>query len=161
MSFKTTMMAAVAVAGFAAMVMADDTVKIMVMDPYARSSTSMSTSGAAFMTLMNHADEDDRLVAVQSDAAERVEIHTHKEDANGVMKMTEVKEGFVVPAGGMHALQRGGDHVMFLGLKDAMEQGEMISLTLTFENAGDVTVEVPVDLTRKPGAMKHDHKTDG
>lgn len=161
MSFKTTVMAAVAAAGFAAMAMADDTVKIMVMDPYARSSTSMSTSGAAFMTLMNHADEDDRLVAVQSDAAERVEIHTHKEDANGVMKMMEVKEGFVVPAGGMHALQRGGDHVMFLGLKDAMEQGEMISLTLTFENAGDVTVEVPVDLTRKPGAMKHDHKTDG
>lgn len=149
MSFKTTLLAAAAAVAFALPALADG--MIMVQDPYARVSTMMSNSGAAFMTLMNHGAEDDRLIAARSDVAEKVELHTHIEDANGVMKMVEVKEGFPVPAGGMHALARGGDHVMFLGLKQPLKQGDMVTLTLTFEKAGDVTVEVPVDLTRKPG----------
>lgn len=156
MSFKTNVLAVTAAIAFALPAFAEDMTRIMVQDPYARSSTMMSNSGAAFMTLMNHSDEDDRLIAAHSDVAERVELHTHKEDANGVMKMMEVEEGFTVPAGGMHALARGGDHVMFLGLTRPLEQGDIVSLTLTFEKAGDITVEVPVDLTRKPGmAMQH------
>lgn len=131
-----------ATAGFAA----DITIK----EPYARASTMMSKSGAIFMTIMNSGETDDRVVAAQVDVAEKAELHTHKEDANGVMRMLEVEEGFPVPAGGMHMLKRGGDHVMMLGLTQALEQDDMISLTLTLENAGEITVEVPVDLNRKP-----------
>jgi copper(I)-binding protein len=135
---------------------AGDMAPIMVEDAYARSSTAMSTSGAAFMMLVNHGQEDDRLVSATSDVAERVELHTHIQDAAGVMKMVEVKEGFVVPAGGMHALQRGGDHVMFMGIKQPFEQGKIINVTLTFEKAGDIAVEIPVDLERKPmHGMQH------
>lgn len=157
MSLKSTLFAAVAAAAFAMPVFAGD---VMVHDPYARASTKMSTSGAAFMVLMNNGSEDDRLVSASSDVAERVELHTHKEDANGVMKMMEVEEGFPVPAGGEHALARGGDHVMFLGLTQSLSQDDMISVTLTFEKAGDIVVEIPVDLERKPehgGEMKHKH----
>ena len=129
---------------------------ITVSDPYARASTMMSTSGAAFMVIENHAAADDRLVSAASDIAERVELHTHVADANGVMQMIEVPEGFVIPAGGSHALQRGADHVMFLGLTRPLAQGDIIPVTLTFETAGEVLVEVPVDLERKPmqGQMK-------
>ncbi|TDE39545.1 copper chaperone PCu(A)C [Antarcticimicrobium sediminis] len=147
MSFKSTLFAAAAALSFALPAFAGD---IMVQDPYVRTSTMMSKSGAAFMTLMNHGSEDDRLVSASSDVAQRVELHTHKEDANGVMQMLEVKEGFPVPAGGMHALARGGDHVMFMGLNRQLAQGDIVTLTLTFEKAGDMTVEVPVDLDRKP-----------
>lgn len=147
MSFKTTLLAAAAALSFAIPAFAGD---IMVQDPYARTSTMMSKSGAAFMTLMNHGAEDDRLIGASSDVAQRVELHTHIEDANGVMKMVEVKEGFPVPAGGMHALARGGDHVMFMGLNRTLAQGDIVTLTLTFEKAGDMTIEVPVDLERKP-----------
>ena len=172
MSFKSTLLAAAAtltlVGSLTHSVMAGDMSSIMVNDPYARSSTAMSASGAAFMVLMNKGTEDDRLIAAKSDIAKRVELHTHVEDANGVMKMMEVEEGFAVPAGEMHALARGGDHVMFMGLNKSLEQGDTVTVTLTFEKAGDVVVEIPVDLTRKPGAgeMQHNHgqmkmKTDG
>jgi copper(I)-binding protein len=52
---------------------------------------------------------------------------------------------------------------MFLGLNQPLADGDIVSLTLTFETAGDVVVEVPVDLTRKPdhGKMKHKMGTDG
>ncbi|MGJ8618268.1 MAG: copper chaperone PCu(A)C [Sulfitobacter sp.] len=131
--------------------------EIMIKDPYVRSSTPTSQTGAAFMTVMNHTDSDDRLIAATSDVAGRVELHTHIEDANGVMKMTEIEGGIPIAAGEMHMLKRGGDHVMFMGLTGPLEQGSEIAVTLTFEKAGDVQVQIPVDHERKPdhGAMSH------
>ncbi len=130
---------------------------IMVKDPYVRSSTPSAPTGAAFMVLMNHSDADDRLIAATSDVAKRVELHTHKEDANGVMRMGEIEGGIVVPAGGAHMLKRGGDHVMFMGLTAPLEQGGEITVTLTFEKAGDIDVTIPVDHERKPSHGSMDH----
>ncbi|TCO73953.1 copper chaperone PCu(A)C [Rhodovulum euryhalinum] len=129
---------------------------ISIQAPYARASTMMSKSGAAFMTIVNSGTADDRLVAAASDVAEKVELHTHLADANGVMKMVEVEEGFPIPAGGNRALERGGDHVMFLGLTRPLAQGDLVTVTLTFEKAGEMVVEIPVDLTRDAmgGQMK-------
>ncbi|MHC0053711.1 copper chaperone PCu(A)C [Actibacterium sp. D379-3] len=154
MSLKNTVFAAVAACSTALPAFAGD---ITVEDPYARASTMMSKSGAAFMVLHNAGDTDDRLIGAASDVAERVELHTHIQDANDVMQMIEVEEGFPVPAGGSHALARGGDHVMFLGLTRSLAQGDTVVVTLTFEQAGDMTVQIPVDLTRKPmhGMMNH------
>ncbi|MGA0539934.1 copper chaperone PCu(A)C [Neotabrizicola sp. VNH66] len=127
---------------------------IHVTDPYARSSNAVS--GAVFMVLHNMTDTDDRLIAVRSDVAERVELHTNAMNDAGVMTMTEVKEGFPVPAGGEHALARGGDHVMMMGLKAPLVEGATFPLTLVFEKAGEITVEVPVDNARKPDAAATD-----
>ncbi|MFV0512695.1 MAG: copper chaperone PCu(A)C [Jhaorihella sp.] len=156
MSFKTFLGAAAAALIMSGAASAGDMADITVRDAYARASTMMSGSGAAFMVVMNASEEDDRMVSAASDVAERVELHTHIEDENGVMKMVQVEEGFAIPAGGMHALARGGDHVMFLGLKRPLEQGDIVKLDLTFEKAGTISVEVPVDLERKPDqAMQH------
>ena len=135
---------------------------ITVSDAYVRSSTPTSVTGAAFLTLMNAGTEDDRLIAVTSGAADRVELHTPSEDANGVMRMREVEEGFPVPAGGMHMLKRGGDHIMFMGLTAPLEQDSEIAVTLTFEKAGEIEVMIPVDQTRKAthGTMNHSGTTD-
>lgn len=148
MSVKTNILGATAFLMLAGAAMAEDAIKVM--DPYARSSMMSAKTGAAFMMLKNDSDQDDRLIAARSDIAERVELHTHIQDANGVMQMTEIEGGIAIPAGGTHMMQRGGDHVMFLGLKEGLKQGQMISVTLTFEKAGDVVIEVPVDLERKP-----------
>jgi periplasmic copper chaperone A len=120
--------------------------------PYARVSGPSAKSGAVFMTILNQSARDDRLVSVTTDAAERAELHTHKADANGVMRMGEVTEGFAITGTEAHALDRGGDHIMLLGLTRALKQGDTVMLTLTFEKSGDITVEVPVDNDRKPGA---------
>lgn len=131
---------------------------ISIEDPYARAATSMSASGAAFMTIVNTGPTEDRLVGAASDVAAKVELHTHVADAGGVMRMVEVEEGFVIPAGGSHELRRGGDHVMFLGLARPLEQGDTVTVTLSFEKAGDLVVEMPVDPERDAvgGPMGHD-----
>ena len=123
---------------------------IAVHDAYARSAMASAKTGAAFMVIENTGDSDDRLVSATSDAAMKAQLHTHVADGNGVMKMMEVEEGFVIPANGQHALARGGDHVMFMGLTGPFVQDETVTVTLTFENAGEMVVEIPVDLERQP-----------
>lgn len=161
MSLKSTLMGALAALSLATPALAE----IEIHDQYARSSNTMA--GAAFMTIHNHGDTDDHLIGVTSDAAARVELHTHIEDADGVMRMTHVDAGFDLPAGGQIVMKRGAEHVMFMGLTDAFEQDDIITITLLFENAGDVVVEIPVDQDRVDmdhGEMDHsnmDHGSDG
>jgi copper(I)-binding protein len=129
---------------------------ITVTDAYLRVSGAMAKTAAAFMTIENQGAED-RLIGVQSDLSKRVELHTHKQNSDGVMQMLHVEEGFAIPAGGHYTLARGGDHVMFLGLNSVPVQGDAITLVLTFEKAGEVMVAVTVDNTRAPvaGGMEH------
>ncbi len=135
--------------------------KIMIMDPYARTSTPSSKSGAIFFELKNNG-ADDRLIAASTDVANMTQLHTHQEDANGVMKMLHVEEGFEVPAGESVMFKRGGKHVMLMGLTGPLENGTTIPMTLTFENAGDVVVDVIVDHDRKPAAHGgHSNSTHG
>ena len=128
---------------------------IMVMDAYARGATPNAKAGAAFMVIMNHGATDDRLVAVRTDFAARAELHSHIEDANGVMSMVHVEEGFALPAGGMIELRRGGDHVMMMGVRAAFEQGGTIPMVLVFEQAGELELDVVIDLERAAGAAGH------
>lgn len=125
---------------------------IIIEDAYARSARPGAPTGAAFMVIRNTGETDDRLIAAESDAAKLVELHTHIDD-NGVMKMRPVEDGFPVPAGGDHALQRGGDHVMLMGLIDPLEDGGEVKLRLIFEHAGPIDLTVPVDLSK--GQMQH------
>lgn len=154
MSMKSTLLAAVAAVSFALPAVAGE---VMVHDPYARVSAMMSNSGAAFMVIENMTGQDDHLVSAESDVAEKTELHTHLEDANGVMKMVHVAEGFDLPKDGKIMMVRGGNHVMFLGLNRQLSDGDMVHVTLHFEKAGAVEVDVPVDLNRKPdhAMMKH------
>ncbi len=159
MSLKHFLAAGAATLALTSAALADG---IMVKDPYARSSRPNAPTGAAFMTLMNTSDTDDRLIAARSEAAKRVELHTHIDKGNGVMQMTEIEGGIALPAGGMHEMKRGGDHVMLMGLTAPLVQDETISVTLVFEQAGEIVFEIPVDNDRKAdhggmghGTMKH------
>ncbi|WP_271880108.1 copper chaperone PCu(A)C [Phaeobacter italicus] len=156
MIFKSSITAAVAAIAMSTAAFAAD---ITVSDAYARVSSKGAKSGAAFMVIENTSSADDRLIDVRSDAAKLTQLHTHKAGDNGVMQMLHVEEGFAIPAGEGHALKRGGDHVMLMGLKAPLAHGDEVALTLVFENAGEISVTVPVDLERKPdhGATKHSH----
>ncbi|SMH50057.1 copper chaperone PCu(A)C [Maritimibacter sp. HL-12] len=145
MSFKATILAAAAATALALPAFAGP--EISIQDPFARAAGATAMAGAAFFMIHNSGDEDDRLIAAESDISKRVELHTHIEDGD-VMRMVEVEEGFAVPAGGMHPLKRGADHVMFMGLNRPMEQGDTIAVTLIFEKSGRIEVDIPVDLER-------------
>lgn len=121
---------------------------ITVSDAYARAASPAAKTGAAFLMIQNTGPAD-RLVGVESPAAARVELHTHIEE-DGVMKMRHVEDGFDLPEDGMISMKRGGDHVMFMGLTGPFEQGARVPLTLVFETAGEMQIEVPVDLERMP-----------
>ena len=120
--------------------------EMVVGEGYARASNTRA--GAAFLTVENTGETADRLVDVRSDAAQRVELHVHRMNAEGVMSMAHAEEGFEVAAGETLVLERGGKHVMFLGLSESWEQGDSVELTLVFETAGEVEVTLPVDLER-------------
>ncbi|MCP4817638.1 MAG: copper chaperone PCu(A)C [Shimia sp.] len=155
MSFKSLTLAALATAALAMPAFAE----INLVDPYARVSTPTSKNAGAFMIITNSGDEDDRLVGLKADISARTEMHTHKEVGDGVMKMMEVEEGFVIPAGGEHGLVRGGDHVMFMGLHNGLSHGDTFPVTFVFEKAGEITIDMTVDLERKPmHGKKHKHK---
>ena len=130
---------------------------IMIMDAYARSSGKTATSGAVYMMIHNHSGQDDRLLRVQSNAAKKVELHTHEEDKNGTVKMLHVPEGFAIEANGMLLLTRGKEHIMFMGLKNSWSHGDVLDIELIFREAGEVKLEVEVDLERKGGDNDHTH----
>lgn len=155
MSIKSLSLSAALILAVAAPAFAES--KIMIHDAYARVASKAAKTGAAFLEVHNMGDEDDRLIDVRSDAAAKVELHTHKDMGEGVMKMMHVEEGFAVPAGEKHMLARGGDHVMLMGLTSRLAHGDDVNVTLVFEKAGEVNVTIPVDLERKAdhGAMDH------
>lgn len=140
---------------------------ITISGAYARSSGPTAKSGAAFFVIHNDSAQDDRLIGAASGVAKRVELHTHIDAGNGVMQMRHDEDGFEVPAMGMHALKRGADHVMFMGLTMPMVQGAVFDVTLTFEHAGEITITVPVDLERTPemamqmGTVDHSAMAEG
>lgn len=148
---KILVLAAAAALGFAAVAQAGG---IEISDAYARSATPTSPTGAAYFEMRNTGGQTDRLVAVQSGIAARVELHSHQQDANGMMRMVEIEEGIALTPGAAHRLERGGDHVMLMGLTGPLVDGESFDLILTFEQAGQITVSVPVDQTRK-AAQSH------
>ncbi len=125
-----------------------NTAAFSVEQPFLRSSLPTSTSAAAFLVLRNQTGHDDRLIGARSALAGRVELHSHSEDANGVMRMGEIEGGVALADGQVHEFSRGGDHLMFMGLDAPLEQGQMVPVTLLFERAGEVEIVVPVDLDR-------------
>ena len=147
MFLKSAKLAAVAATLFATAASAESI--ITVNDAYARSSGMSAMAGAAFMVITNTGDTDDQLIDARSDISAKVELHTHIME-DGIAKMRQVEGGFPIPAGSEHVLQRGADHVMFMGLNGAMEQGDIVTVTLVFREAGEITVDIPVDLERQP-----------
>ena len=124
---------------------------ISVDDSYARASRPGAPTGAMFMAITNAGTEADRLTGVSSDVAQMVELHTHIEE-DGVMRMRPMANGIEIPAGETHMLERGGDHVMLMGLTRDLNNGDTVPLTLIFEKAGEISLDVVVDNARQQGS---------
>lgn len=104
-----------------------------------------------YLSIANAGAEDDRLVAASSDRAKEVQIHEMTMDGS-VMKMRELPDGLPLPAGETVELKPGGYHLMFMGVTDPFAEGQAVSVTLTFEKAGAVTLELPVTAMRAKAA---------
>jgi periplasmic copper chaperone A len=115
-------------------------------------------SGAGYLVLTNNGDEGDRLLAAESPAAERVELHTHHLE-DGIARMVEI-EDIPLPPGQSVALAQGGDHLMFMGLTEAWDPEAGVSVRLVFERAGALEVMLPV-AAGPPSGLGHGHGHGG
>src|SRR3546814_3764672 len=89
--------------------------------PWARASAGPARNGAAFLAIENAGDAD-RLLGATGDIAERIELHTHEMDGD-IMKMRRL-EAVEIPAHGSAVLRPGSHHLMLIGLKQPLHEGE-------------------------------------
>jgi len=123
----------------------DYTVGPMKIDhPWARATPKGASVGGGYMNITNTGSAADRLVSGSTDISSRFEIHEMSMDG-GVMKMRALPTGLEIKPGQTVELKPGGYHVMFVGLKGGLEQGQKVKATLEFEKAGKVEVNFLVE----------------
>lgn len=124
--------------------------------PWARATIGKGRVGVAYMQLKNTGGQGDRLIGAKTPVAEHASLHTHRMTGD-IMRMRPV-DAIPIPAGGTAMLKPGGLHIMLMRMTRTLKQGEKFPLTLTFERAGTITVEVTVkSATAKSAKEKHHH----
>ena len=111
-----------------------------------------SETTAVYLILHNHTNADDALVSVSADVAEAVELHLS--DVNNDVMMMTPQERIEIPAGGEVIFETGGYHIMLINLKQDLNVGDEILITLRFENYPKMTISVPV---REAAGDEHNH----
>lgn len=110
---------------------------------WTRATAPGTTTAAIYVPLLNEGKETDRLIAVSSDEAKKIEIHEDSNE-NGIMKMQKL-DALTLEPGKPVSLRPGGIHFMVIGLKHQLKEGEMFPLTLQFEKAGSIKVEAMIE----------------
>jgi len=127
---------------------------ISISNPVVREVPPNAMATGSFMTFKNNSAKKITLIKASSNAANRVELHTHKNE-NGMMRMRQVPN-IIIPANGETKLQLGGLHIMLMDLQQSIQKGQTISITLTFEDGSEKTIGVPVKSMMMP-KMDHSH----
>lgn len=110
---------------------------------WSRATAPTAPTGAVYVVVENHGAAADRLLGAVGDVADAIELHQSSTDDAGMAQMDPL-DGIDIPANGEAALAPGGMHIMLIGLHAPLKEGTSFPLTLTFEHAGTVTVDVEV-----------------
>jgi copper(I)-binding protein len=111
-----------------------------VREAWARATILTSRPGVAYATIESVLD--DRLVEVSAPVANRVMIHAMK-SIDGISRMKHLRV-LEILAGQSIILAPGSMHFMLMGMQRKLIEGTTFPVTLTFEKAGEITVEVSV-----------------
>ncbi len=148
---RRTLLAATLLATAATATQAQNTVKVDKV--WARPTVAGQSGGGGYLTITGGAVAD-KLVAASAPVSKTVELHMMEMDGN-IMRMRAIP-AIAVPAGGTVQLKPGGMHLMFIGLNKTLKAGDSFPLTLNFEKAGDVKVDVKVT-TMRADTAEHKH----
>ncbi|MEE9560267.1 MAG: copper chaperone PCu(A)C, partial [Acidiferrobacterales bacterium] len=110
--------------------------------PWSLALPDVARNGAAYMEISNRSESVDRLIGASSPIAKRVSLHGHT-TSDGVVRMRPI-EAIDVEPGASSVLAPGGLHIMLMELKEPLTAGKNLPLTLTFEKAGQIEVEIVV-----------------
>ena len=120
---------------------------VAISNPWIRESHPAANANAGYMTIRNNGSQDRTLVEIKSAAFDRVEVH-EMVLVDGLMTMREVG-AMVIPAGAYVRLQPGGKHLMLLGPKRHLKDGQAVDMTLIF--ASGAQQEISVRVLSEPG----------
>jgi copper(I)-binding protein len=90
----------------------------------------------------------DRLIAVETPVAERARLHTHRMTSDGTMEMRGVEAIPLKPGESVTLKPNGEFHVMLMGLKQPLKEGESFPMTFVFEKGGRREATVKVESAR-------------
>jgi copper(I)-binding protein len=156
---RTAFFAAAVFAAFAtsAALAHDYTVGSLKIDhPWPRATPKGASVGGGYMKITNSGTAPDRLVGGSTDISRSFEVHEMTMDG-GVMKMRPLANGIEIKPGQTVTLDLSGYHVMFVGLKDQLKQGDRFKATLQFAQAGKVDVDFKVEgIGAQTGGGDHD-----
>ncbi len=131
---------------------------LRIAQPWSLALPPVSANGAVYFSVTNTGKSPDRLIGGSTPTAGRVELHQHTMDG-GVMRMRRVP-AVEVPAGGSAELKPGTLHLMLLGLKKPLVAGQSFPLTLEFERAGRVQVQVRIRAAEAQTDPRHAKASD-
>jgi len=109
---------------------------------WVRAVPPVAVTTAAYMMLHNYSKQDDRVIAIETPVAEAAEIHA-SEMSDGTMKMVKLDD-VTVPSKGYIMFEPVGYHIMLINLKQPLKVGDMVPLTLIFEDHGRIDMQLPV-----------------
>lgn len=143
-----------------ALAAADASESVMVMDAYVRAVPPGQKNSAAYMKLHNGSGDHHAVVGAKTDAAKMAELHTHLEEG-GMMKMRKIEKIDIHP-NSETVLQPGGLHIMLMGLKDGLKDGDHAMITLIYEDGSKKMVHAPVrkmdmKMDMQQSGQKHGH----
>jgi hypothetical protein len=130
--------------------------------PWSRPTPPGTPMGVGYMTISNTGSKDIVLVSARTPRAQRVSIHESSMQ-NGIMRMAPVKGGLAIPAGETVDLKPHSYHLMLENLDSPLRENEAIPLTLDFEGAEDMKVELtvaPLDGQTMMNSQNMDHSDD-
>lgn len=116
---------------------------LVIEQPWSRATAPGTPVGAGYLVIRNEGEADDRLVGARSPVASRVTLHRSVE-ADGVARMEHQGAGIPIPAGATVRLAPGGYHLMLMQLEKPLEKGGRVPVTLRFEHAGTIGIELEV-----------------
>lgn len=110
--------------------LACDVSKISISNAFVLAGPPGQENTAGYGVLKNTGNTACEITSVESTISQKTELHTIVHEGN-MMKMQPVKS-FAVPANGEFTLQRGGNHLMFISLKEPLKIGTTVPVTLQF-----------------------------
>ena|SRR5688572_9140008 len=129
--------------------------QVTIENAWSRATAPGAKVGAGYFTIRNQSAAPDRLVGASSPAAARVETHVIEKQGE-ILRMREVK-GYEVPAKGSFELKPGGPHLMLVDIKAPLKEGDRVPVTLKFEKAGEVAVQLRVERLGATPSKGHAH----
>jgi periplasmic copper chaperone A len=115
---------------------------LVIAQPWSRPTPPVASTGVVYLSVRNRGSKADRLLTLSTPAAHSAEIHETR-TVNGMMEMRPVAT-LNFPPNTTVKVEPGGLHIMLIGLSRPLAAGMEFPLTMRFQDAGEVTVQVRV-----------------